>query len=100
MMMLGEKISAAKALEWGLINRVVPRAEIENAALEIAGSLAAGPTRALGEIRKSCWHALEANFEEQLSRDRIIQCELGKTIDHKEAISAFFDKRPAHFKGR
>ena len=99
MMLLGEKISAAKALEWGLINRVTANDDVQSVALDIARSLAAGPTKALGAIRKSCWHALEAGFTEKLTTERNVQRELGKTADHREAFAAFMEKRPPTFKG-
>ena len=99
MMLLGEKISAAKALEWGLINRVTANDAVESVALDIARSLATGPTKALGAIRKSCWHALEAGFAEKLTQERDVQRELGKTADHREAVTAFMEKRPPIFHG-
>jgi len=99
MMMLAEKLPAQRALDWGLVNRVVAKEEIENAAIGLARDLASGPTRALAEIRKSCWHALEADFAEQLARDRVVQRAMGHTADHREGIAAFFDKRPAIFTG-
>ena len=99
MMMLAEKLPAQRALEWGLVNRVVAKEEIEDATIRLARDLAAGPTRTLAEIRKSCWHALEADFAEQLARDRIVQRAMGHTADHREGIAAFFDKRPAIFTG-
>jgi 2-(1,2-epoxy-1,2-dihydrophenyl)acetyl-CoA isomerase len=99
MMLLGERISAAKALEWGLINRVTANDVLESVALDIARSLASGPTRALGEIRKSCWHALEAGFAAELTQERDVQRELGKTADHREAVAAFMEKRPPIFRG-
>jgi 2-(1,2-epoxy-1,2-dihydrophenyl)acetyl-CoA isomerase len=99
MMLLGERISAAKALEWGLINRVTANDDVETVALDIARSLASGPTKALGEIRKSCWHALEASFAEKLTKERDVQRELGKTADHREAVAAFMEKRPPIFSG-
>lgn len=99
MMMLGEKLPAKKALEWGLVNRVVAGGEIDNASMAIAKDLAAGPTRTLAEIRKNCWHALEADLAEQLARDRVVQRMVGRTADHREGIAAFFDKRPAVFTG-
>src|SRR6266851_764805 len=99
MMMLAEKLPAQRALDWGLVNRVVAQAEIENAAIGLARDLASGPTRTLAEIRKSCWHALEADFAGQLARDRIVQRAMGHTADHREGIAAFFDKRPAIFTG-
>ena len=100
MMLLGERISAAKALEWGLINRVTADDDIERVALDMARSLASGPTKALGEIRKSCWDALEAGFSEKLSKERVVQRELGKTADHREAVAAFMEKRSPIFSGR
>jgi 2-(1,2-epoxy-1,2-dihydrophenyl)acetyl-CoA isomerase len=99
MMMLGEKLPAQKALEWGLVNRVLAREELDAASIALAQALAAGPTRALAEIRRSCWHALEIGFAEQLARDRIVQRALGQTADHREAMAAFFDKRNAVFTG-
>ena len=99
MMLLGEKIPADKALEWGLINRVVPSDRVHDTALEIAQALASGPTKVLGEIRRGCWHALEASFAEQLEWDRVAQRELGQTADHREAIAAYNEKRPASFTG-
>ena len=99
MMMLGEKLPAKRAFEWGLVNRVVPKEELDAAATALAQELAAGPTRTLAEIRKSCWHALEADFAAQLARDRSVQRAVGHTADHREGIAAFFDKRPAVFTG-
>jgi 2-(1,2-epoxy-1,2-dihydrophenyl)acetyl-CoA isomerase len=99
MMMLAEKLPAHRALDWGLVNRVVAREELENASIGLATDLASGPTRALAEIRKSCWHALEADFPAQLARDRVVQRAMGHTADHREGVAAFFDKRPAVFTG-
>ena len=99
MMMLAEKLPAQRALDWGLVNRVVAKEDIESATLGLARDLASGPTKTLAEIRKSCWHALEADFAEQLARDRIVQRAMGHTADHREGIAAFFDKRPAIFTG-
>src|SRR6266404_3745481 len=99
MMMLAEKLPAQRALDWGLVNRVVTKEDLESASIGLARDLASGPTRALAEIRKSCWHALEADFAEQLARDRVVQRAMGHTSDHREGIAAFFDKRPAIFTG-
>jgi 2-(1,2-epoxy-1,2-dihydrophenyl)acetyl-CoA isomerase len=100
MMLLGEKIYAEQAFDWGLINRVVAPEEVEGTALDIARALASGPTKALGAIRRSCWHALDTDFAGQLAHDRVVQRELGKAADHQEAIKAFFEKRPAVFTGQ
>ncbi|SEE76857.1 Enoyl-CoA hydratase [Rhizobiales bacterium GAS191] len=99
MMLLGERLPAQKAVEWGLANRTVPPDQVATAALTVANELAKGPTKALGAIRRGCWHALDATFAEQLVKDRIVQRDLGKAADHKEAILAFFAKRPPVFTG-
>jgi 2-(1,2-epoxy-1,2-dihydrophenyl)acetyl-CoA isomerase len=99
MILLAEKISAQKAFGWGLINRVLPAAELDQASLALAKDLAAGPTRTLAAIRKSCWHALDTDFQGQLENDRVVQRAVGATADHREGVAAFFAKRPAVFTG-
>jgi 2-(1,2-epoxy-1,2-dihydrophenyl)acetyl-CoA isomerase len=99
MMLLGDKIPVTKALEWGLINRVVPANALDHAALALAEELAAGPTRALSAIRKMCWDALETGFGPQLDSERVLQRDAGRTDDHREGVTAFLEKRPACFTG-
>jgi 2-(1,2-epoxy-1,2-dihydrophenyl)acetyl-CoA isomerase len=100
MVLLGERIPAPRALEWGLINRVVPAAELETTALAVASELAAAPTRCLAAIRKLCWDSLESDFEPLLLNERRLQKEAGLTADHREGVNAFLEKRPAHFTGK
>jgi 2-(1,2-epoxy-1,2-dihydrophenyl)acetyl-CoA isomerase len=100
MMLVGERIPAAKALDWGLINRVVLHEELQDAALAVASELAAGPAMALAMIRKMCWDSLETGFEGQLAADTQMQRVAGRTADHREGFAAFIDKRPARFTGR
>lgn len=99
MMLLGEKIPAETALEWGLINRLVPDAELPDAALAMARRLASGPTAAYQRIRHLCWNACEVSFESSLAQERIYQKEAGGTADHRNAIDAFLAKRPPMFNG-
>jgi 2-(1,2-epoxy-1,2-dihydrophenyl)acetyl-CoA isomerase len=99
MMLLGERIAATKALEWGLINRVVPAKGLDDTALALANELAAGPTKALSAIRKMCWDALETGFGPQLESERVLQRDAGRTADHREGVAAFLQKRPASFTG-
>lgn len=99
MMLLGEKLPAAKALEWGLINRVVPDDEVETTALTFARELAEGPTRALGLIRKIAWQATDSDFGTALATERTHQAEAARTSDFREGVQAFLDKRPARFTG-
>ncbi|CAN7443654.1 enoyl-CoA hydratase/isomerase [Caulobacter sp. LjRoot300] len=99
MMLLGDKISAATALSWGLINRCVPDGELMIAATAIARELANGPA-ALSIIRKLVWDSLDADWAGQLHAERHAQKAAGKTDDFVEGVSAFLQKRPAAFKGR
>jgi 2-(1,2-epoxy-1,2-dihydrophenyl)acetyl-CoA isomerase len=99
MMLLGDKISAAKALDWGLINRCVPDAELMPTAMSIATELANGPTKALGAIRRLSWASLDASWETQLLSERDAQREAGQSADFAEGVQAFFKKRTPNFKG-
>ena len=99
MALLGEKISAAKALEWGLVNRVVPDADLLSTAIGIAKELANGPA-SLGQIRKLIWDSLESDWSGQLTAERKAQKIAGKSEDFIEGVSAFLQKRVAAFKGR
>ncbi|HEY8052700.1 MAG TPA: enoyl-CoA hydratase-related protein [Steroidobacteraceae bacterium] len=98
LMLLGEKLPAAKALAWGLITRVVADAELDASALGIAEQLAHGPL-ALGMIRRGAWSALDLDLERELAHEREQQCAAGRTADFVEGVTAFREKRTARFKG-
>ncbi|MFZ5729993.1 MAG: 2-(1,2-epoxy-1,2-dihydrophenyl)acetyl-CoA isomerase [Phenylobacterium sp. RIFCSPHIGHO2_01_FULL_70_10] len=97
--LLGDKLPARTALEWGLINRCVPDGELMATTMELAQALATGP-RALGYIRKLVWDGLDAEWAEQLQAERIVQREAGRTEDSREGVLAFLQKRPAQFQWR
>lgn len=99
MMLLGEKIGAAQALAWGLINRVVPDGEFPRAAFGLATQLAEGPA-SLALIRQAAWSALDHGFADQLRVERDAQRAAGLTEDFREGVAAFLQKRPAQFQGR
>lgn len=99
MMLLGDRVPARTALEWGLINRCVPDTELMATALPIARKLAEGP-RSLGMIRRLAWDSLDAQWADQLKEEAVIQEAAGKTEDFAEGVNAFMNKRPAAFKGR
>jgi 2-(1,2-epoxy-1,2-dihydrophenyl)acetyl-CoA isomerase len=98
MALLGERLPAAKALEWGLINRCVPDAELMGEATRLARELADGP-KALSMIRKLIWQSLDAEWSEQLTAERQAQAIAGRSNDFVEGVSAFLQKRPAQFTG-
>lgn len=98
--LLGERLSSDKALEWGLINSVHDDGELYDAALAMAGRLAAGPTRAYALTRKAFWEGLDNSFVEQLQLERALQRTAGLTEDAGDATRAFLEKRPAKFVGR
>jgi 2-(1,2-epoxy-1,2-dihydrophenyl)acetyl-CoA isomerase len=97
--LLGERLQAEKALEWGLVNRVFADDELMEKAREMGCELAAGPTIALGLIRRLYWESLDNTYEEQLNLERQMQREAGATTDFKEGVRAFRQKCPAKFKG-
>jgi 2-(1,2-epoxy-1,2-dihydrophenyl)acetyl-CoA isomerase len=100
MMMLGERILAAKAAEWGMISRVVEDEFLAEEATLLATTLARGPTRALGLIRRLARDSGQLSLTDALAAERIAQCEAGATEDFKRAVFAFLQKRQPTFEGR
>jgi len=98
MALFGEKVFAAQALEWGLINRVVADDQLMNEAHSYAKRLADGPTQALALIRDLVWQAEDNDFDSQLQAERFAQRTAGRQPDFKEGVKAFLEKRPANFR--
>jgi len=98
MALLGEKISAAQALDWGLINRVAPDAALMPTALALAATLASGPA-AMGLIRRALWAGMYLDLTSALAHERIAQRRAGATADLREGLAAFLAKRAAVFRG-
>jgi 2-(1,2-epoxy-1,2-dihydrophenyl)acetyl-CoA isomerase len=97
---LAERLPAEKALEWGLVNRVVDDGQALNTALEIGKELAAGPTISMALIRKAYWQSFNNTYEQQLHLEGELQTEAGRTQDFIEGVAAFFEKRSPYFKGK
>jgi 2-(1,2-epoxy-1,2-dihydrophenyl)acetyl-CoA isomerase len=100
MMMLGERIPAEKALEWGMISRVVEDEFLAEEAVTLAANLAQGPTAALGLIRQLARNAEQLPLSDALAAERVAQRQAGETMDFKAAVAAFLQKRQARFEGR
>ncbi len=100
MAMLGERISARRALEWGLINQVWPDTELTARAEELASRLATGPTKSYAGIKRELNTWTFAQMEEALEVEIQVMAELRLTADAAEGRAAFAEKRPARFVGR
>jgi 2-(1,2-epoxy-1,2-dihydrophenyl)acetyl-CoA isomerase len=100
MAMLGERIGAGKAVEWGLANRAVADDEFDAEIDALAAKLAAGPTAAYAGIKRELNAWLFARMEDQLELEAEIQQASAASDDFKEGVFAFLQKRPAEFTGR
>jgi 2-(1,2-epoxy-1,2-dihydrophenyl)acetyl-CoA isomerase len=100
MMMLGERIPAERALEWGMISRVVEDEELVSEAAALASRLAQGPTLALGLIRKLAREAGHLPLSDALAAERAAQREAGRSQDFKLGVAAFLQKQKPRFEGR
>ncbi|HYB23297.1 MAG TPA: enoyl-CoA hydratase-related protein [Solirubrobacteraceae bacterium] len=98
--MLGERLQASRALEWGLINRVVPDAALREEAAALAARLASGPTRSYAGAKRQLNSWLYARMDEQLDLEAKLQQESVASADFIEGVTAFVQKRPARFSGR
>lgn len=99
MMLLGERIPAGRALEWGLVNRVVPEGRLEEEVRELAGRLAAGPTRAYAGAKRQLNASVYGRLAEQLELEARIQREMAGSDDFLEGAMAFLEKREPRFGG-
>jgi len=99
MMMLGERITAEKAEDWGMIYKVVDDATLADEAMALAERLATGPTVALGVMRQNVARGLESDLLSALLVEAEGQWKAGDSADAAEGIAAFLQKRKADFKG-
>jgi 2-(1,2-epoxy-1,2-dihydrophenyl)acetyl-CoA isomerase len=98
--MLGERLPAAKALEWGLINQVVPDEQLRENAGALASRLAGGPTLSYAGTKRQLNNWLYTRMDEQLDLEAQIQREMVGSKDSMEGAIAFVEKRAPRFAGR
>lgn len=97
--MLGDKITAQQALEYGLIYKIFPDENLLAESGKIAAQLAAMPTKGLGYTKRLLNASLHNNLHQQLQMEEEIQDAAAKTYDYKEGVNAFLEKRKPVFKG-
>ena len=100
LMMLGDKVPAATALEWGMIYQVVPHTVLLETALSLAKHLAAMPTRGLALIKQALNASLGNDLNAQLDVEADAQGKAGRTEDFAEGVKAFLEKRKPVYTGR
>lgn len=100
MLMLGERIGARQAQDWGLVYQTLPDAELLPAAQALAQRLAAGPTRAYALLRQGLAQALDSGYEAALAMEARHQLQAIATEDAAEGGQAFLERRPPRFSGR
>lgn len=98
--LLAEKLPAEKAYEWGLINRLVEDDRLMEEAFSIAKHLSVGPAVALQGTRYLYWQTFDNSYERQFTLEAEFAEESSCSEDATEGITAFLEKREAHFKGR
>ena len=100
MMMLGERIPAETALDWGMVYKVVDDADLAASTRAVAEKLAKGPTKSYALIRQGIRDCLDVSLSEGLMVERRNQLLAGRSADFVEGVSAFLQKRPAAFTGK
>jgi 2-(1,2-epoxy-1,2-dihydrophenyl)acetyl-CoA isomerase len=98
--MLGDKLTAEKALEWGLVYECVPPATLLDTTRALALRLAAMPTRALGLTKRGFNAGVAHDLDTQLELEEELQRDAGRTHDYAEGVRAFTEKRQPRFEGR
>ncbi len=97
--MLGDKLSAQIAQEYGLISKVYPQESIDEEVEKLVKHLSTAPTYGLSLIKKALNESLNNTLDEQLELEKNLQRAAGHSNDYKEGVAAFLEKRAANFKG-
>ena len=95
-----EPIPAERLYQLGVVNKVVPLADLNDEVMRYAELLSIGPSQAYGQMKKIIDYSLTATLEDVLERERMTQIMMVATEDHQEGIQAFKEKRRPHFTGK
>ena len=98
--LLGERLSAEQAAQWGLIWKAVDDDKLLDEATAIARALASGPTKGYGLVKKAIYASAGNSLDAQLDFERDLQREAGFTEDFREGVAAFMQKRTPSYKGK
>ncbi|MGQ7247643.1 2-(1,2-epoxy-1,2-dihydrophenyl)acetyl-CoA isomerase PaaG [Halomonas sp. V046] len=98
--LLGDKLSAENAEQWGLIWRCVDDAALADESLNLARHLATQPTQGLALIKRALHASQEQSFDQQLDLERDFQRLAGRSDDYREGVNAFMEKRAPVFSGK
>ena len=99
MAITGRKVKADEALRIGLVNKVVPDAELGAESQKLAQQLATLPPRAIGLTKRAMNRAWAVELDDQLDYEAMMQTTAGQTKDHREGVAAFLEKRKPNFTG-
>lgn len=100
LLLTSERIDAARAADLGIVHRIVPADKLQQEAFALARSLAEGPSIALGYIKDNLDEALEVSYRTAINHEAERMLRTQGTLDHKEAVRAFVEKRKPTFSGR
>ena len=98
--LLGQKLSAQQAADWGMIWQCVDDAELTATVDALAQQFAVAPTRGLAATKEAIYGSWRRTLEDQLTVERDLQRELGRSADYAEGVAAFIEKRSPSFRGR
>ncbi|TNE81221.1 MAG: 2-(1,2-epoxy-1,2-dihydrophenyl)acetyl-CoA isomerase [Bacteroidetes bacterium] len=97
---MGSKVSAQKALEWGMVNRVVPAEELDAGVEEVVAYYRQAPTKAIALMKTMLNKSFHSDLDTMLEYEAYCQEIAGRSEDYKEGVKAFNEKRKPEFKGR
>lgn len=100
MLLTGDRISAQQALDWGLVNRVVPQDELMDSAFDLANRIAANPPLAVRAMKELAYRSREMSFADGIRMSELLGHVGRGTEDAKEGLLAFKEKRPPEFQGK